>query len=87
LDRLRDGLEPNIVEVWIKVPNQFVAGRLGIERFRSPHGCVSAGTALRRCPIRTHHVDAVGLDGMVPADAAPNHRIVLDGVLICGSSR
>jgi hypothetical protein len=84
LDRLCDGLEPNGVEVQIEVPNHFVDGCPCIRRFRSPDGWVFAGTVPRMCPRGTHHVDAVGLDGWVPANTAPDLKVVFDGVLISG---
>jgi hypothetical protein len=86
LDRLHDGLEPNGVEVRIEIPNDSVASCSCIRRFRSPDGWVYVGTILRWCPDKTHHVDTAGFDSRVPADTAPDLRIVFK-ILISGCSR
>jgi hypothetical protein len=41
---------------------------------------------MRRCLVGTHHADVVGLDGSVPADVAPDLRVVFNGIPIRGRS-
>jgi hypothetical protein len=71
LDHLHDGLEPNVFEVQIEVPDNSVAGCPCTGRFRSPDGRVSAGTVMGRCSGGTHHVHMADLDSKVPVDVAP----------------
>jgi hypothetical protein len=82
LNWLHDCLEPDGVEVYINILNDYVAWYLCIGRFRSPNGWVSARSILRRCPGGTHHANATGLDGRVPADVVPDLGVVFDEILI-----
>jgi hypothetical protein len=67
--------------------NDSVIGCSCIGHFRSPDDWVSARIVLRRIPDGTHHADAVGLDDRVPADTAPNLRVVFEGIPISGCSQ
>jgi hypothetical protein len=80
-------MELNDVQVRIEIPDDYVAGCPCIERFRCPYGWVFARTILGRCLGGTHHATAVGIDGRVPADAAPDLKVVFDGIPINGHSR
>jgi hypothetical protein len=78
LDRLRDGLEPNGVDVQIEVPDHSVAWCPCIGCFGSLDYGVSTGTILGRRPIGTHHVDATSIDDKVPIDASPDLGVVFN---------
>jgi hypothetical protein len=80
-------LEPNDVEFRVEILDDSVSWRPSIRRFKSPDGWVSAGVVPRWCPGGAHHADAVGFNGRVLADVAPDLWVVFNGVPIIGRSQ
>jgi hypothetical protein len=74
-------------KVQIQILNVSVAWCSDIGHFRSHDAWVSAGAVVGRCPSGTHHADMVGLDVRVLVDAAPDLRVVFNGILIMGCFR
>jgi hypothetical protein len=74
LDQLHDSLELNGIEVWVEVPDNFVARCPSVGRFRSPDGWVSVGIVVGRRPAGTHHADAASLNDRITIDVVPNLR-------------
>jgi hypothetical protein len=77
LDGLHDSLEPNGVEVWIKILDHPIIGRPRVERFRSPNGEISAGAVVRWIPVQGHHEDEATLPDGIPAGTYPDLGIII----------
>jgi hypothetical protein len=82
LDGLHDSLEPNGVEVQIKISDHPIIERLSVGRFWSPNDGISAGVIVRQIPIRGHHEDDATLPNGVPVGTYPDLGIIIWWILI-----
>jgi hypothetical protein len=86
LNRLHDGLDLHNVEIWIQILDQSVARCLGISRFQSPDGGISARAIPWWCSYQGHHDDEATLFCGVLASATPDLKVIVSEVMIRGRS-